>query len=274
MTATAPAPTALALPTDRRGVTFPRVVRAEAIKLFSLRSTIWCLALVVVITVGLGILLSWGIVSNTPEGQVPAGLGIQVAVFGTAFTQLVSVVLGALVVTGEYSTGMIRSTLTAVPTRLPVLAAKALVFAVTIFAVTLVSMLITVAATTPMVPEGSAVDLASGESWRALLGGAGYIAAIGLISLGIGTLIRNGAGAIASGLGLVLVVPTILSVIPVEWIQDLVKYLPSNAGNAMYLGGSQIGPGALEPWQGLLVLLAWLAVTLIPAAVLLKRRDA
>lgn len=256
-------------------VTFGHLIRSEWIKLRSLRSTVWCLAIIFVVTIGMGLLMSITATSSSMAGHLPKGFGLQVAVFGTVFSQLVAAVLGALIITGEYSTGMIRSTLVAAPHRLPVLWAKAIVFGATLFVVGFVGMLLTVAVTTPILTSHhAAVDLGNSESWRMLAGAAVYLVIIGLLALGLGTIIRNSAGAIAAILGLLLIVPTVLSMIPVDWTRETTKYLPSSAGTAMYMGGSPTGSGSLEPWQGLLVLIAWVAVFFVVAALMLKKRDA
>jgi ABC-2 type transport system permease protein len=255
-------------------LTFPHLLRSEWIKLRSLRSTVWCLAVVVALTLGFGLLMSFAIAANVTEGTT-SELGLQASYLGTSLTQLVVAVLGALVITGEYSTGMIRSTIVAVPRRLPMLAAKALVFSATILVLGFVSILITALVTSPILsPIGGAADLGAPDSWRRLAGGALYLTFIGLIALGIGTLLRNSAGAIASALALILVVPTVFAMIPADWSQSVMKYLPSVAGTELMNASTTTGTDALEPWQALLVMLGWLVVVFVPAVILLKRRDA
>jgi ABC-2 type transport system permease protein len=208
-------------------------------------------------------------------------------------------VLGALVITGEYGTGMIRSTFAAVPKRLPAVVAKALVFGVTTFIVSLIGLLATALMTTPLLPgKGITPDYGDGAVWLALVGGAGYIALIGLLAFGIGLIIRNSAGGIAAALGLVLVVPTILQVLArvtrADWPANIAAFLPSSAGSKLYgypgAAAEALAPGrpggatstaasatntiTLDSWQGLLVLVGWVVVAFVIGAILVKRRDA
>jgi len=275
--------------TGRTAVTFPRVVRSEWIKLRTLRSSMWCLALVLLLTIGFGLLLAATV--NAPEhGAMPADaqrqLVVQVATLGVNFTQLVVAVLGVLVISGEYTTGMIRSTFAAVPTRLPALFAKLLVMVVVTFVVGLVAIVVTAVVTAPILDgKGVHFHLFDSDVMLALLGGAGYLALIAALAFGVGAILRNSAGGIASALGLILVVPAILSIISritnAIWIQNVAAFLPSSAGEKMFaLAHSGAAPSAasdvitLTGGSGLLVLVAWVVVFLAIAAVLVKRRDA
>jgi ABC-2 type transport system permease protein len=268
-------------------LTFGGVLHSEWIKLHSLRSTLWCYLVIIVITIGLGFLLA-AAYRTDGTGELPniqqQGVWLQVATLGVGFSQLVAAVLGALVITGEYGTGMIRSTLTAVPGRISALVAKVLVFGVTTFVVGLVSIIATALLTAPLLPaKGIHPDLGDGHVWLALIGGAGYLALIGMMSLAIGALIRNSAGGIAVSLGLILVVPTILQILVgvtrADWAKNVGVFLPGSAGGRLYAytpgeAAAASGTLVLEPWQGLLVLLAWVIVLFVAASVLLKRRDA
>jgi ABC-2 type transport system permease protein len=139
------------------------------------------------------------------------------------------------------------------------------------------------------------LNLFDGEVLRALIGGAGYLTLIAILAFGFGAILRSSAGGIASALGLILVIPPILSIVSAltnaTWINNVSVFLPSDAGGQMFAlgggvafgGGPPRAPGAVEPasdlltldaTQGLLVLLAWVTVLLITAAVLVKRRDA
>lgn len=262
------------------GLTFGGVLRSEWIKLRTLRSTMWCYIIIVVLTVGLGALLAGTIdaADASPYAQQQV-VWLRVATLGISFAELVSAVLGALVITGEYGTGMIRSTLTAVPKRTPALIAKALVFGATTFIVGFVSIVLAALVSAPILAShGIHADFGSAHTWWIFVGGAGYLALIGMISLAIGAIIRNSAGGIAASLGLVLVLPTVVGIIAgltkAEWATKLGNYLPSSAGGQMYAAVRAPGADALEPWQGLLVIVIWFAVLLGAALVLLKRRDA
>ncbi|MCP2031541.1 ABC-2 type transport system permease protein [Okibacterium sp. HSC-33S16] len=258
-------------------VRFGGVLRSETIKLRSLRSTVWSYAVLILVSFGLAALMA-STIASTIDGAVPAegqtAIVMQVSSFPVALGQLVAAVLGVLFIAGEYGTGMIRSTFAAVPRRLPVLWAKTLVLFVATFLVGLVS---TVGAYLIGIPflAGSDVSapLTDPDVLRAVMGGALYLALIAVFALGVGTVLRNSAGGIAVVLGIILIVPTVLQLIPADWATNMIPYLISDAG----LGGLGIQsdiPGSLEPWQQLLVVLGWVAASLTAGAIMMKRRDA
>jgi ABC-2 type transport system permease protein len=276
-------------------VTFGGVLRSEWIKLRSLRSTIWCAAIILVLTVGLAALASAVTLSQGEGIPAPAQIPVTAAMssaLGTVtlsanFTALVAAVLGALMITGEFGTGMIRSTFAAVPRRVPALVGKAVVVTVAMFVIAAVSVAVAALVADGILgSRGFQLDLGDGGYWLALLGDAGYLALIGLLSLMIGAIIRNSAGGIATSIGLILVLPIVAGLFAAlakaDWAQNVSAFLPSNAGGRMmgYLpAGGTAAPVAdgqilLEPWQGLLVLLVWIAVLGALAIVLVKRRDA
>lgn len=280
-TTTTPSTTTPSAPTqtpDRplaSGLSFAGILRSEWIKLRTVRSTAWSFALVVVIALGMAAIMSLAL--DLPGGgDLPAALQtsfvVQASTFGIFFGQLVVAVLGVLVVSGEYSTGMIRSTLTAVPRRLPALWAKAAVLFVATFVVGAVATIGSFLVIVPILAgKGIHASLFDGAVIVPLLAGALYLALVAVFALGIGTMLRSSAGGIAATLGMLLLLPIVLSMIPATWATDLVPYLVSNAGSGMMASG---GPAIMEPWQALLVVLGWLVVSLAGAAVLLKRRDA
>ncbi|MBH0110306.1 ABC transporter permease subunit [Salinibacterium sp. NG22] len=279
-------------------LTFPRVVRSEWIKLRTLRSTVWSFAIIVLLTVAFGLMFavtldtSGGAAGDvTVDAETQKSFTVISATLGVTFTQLVAAVLGVLIISGEYTTGMIRSTFAAVPTRLPALFAKALVLAVATFVVSLVSIVATALLTAPILAgQGIEGQLLEGEVMRALVGGAGYLTLVALLAFGFGAILRNSAGGIATVLGLILVVPTVLGILAAitqaVWAQNVSAFLPSTAGALMFAtgdgsaaGGPPLGGIAdevltLDPTQGFLVLLAWVVVLLIAASALIKRRDA
>jgi ABC-2 type transport system permease protein len=255
-----------------RGLSTTGILRSEWIKLRSLRSTWWSFSIIVLIQVGIAVLfaLTTSPVPTDPTAEQVTQAAVSISTLGLLFSQLVIAVLGVLVISGEYSTGQIRSSFMAVPNRLPVLAAKALVFAGATFVVALAGVVISYVVTMPIL-AGKGIDAAPTDPalWLAFLGAAAYLVFIGLISLAIGAALRSTAGGIAASLGLLLVVPTIFQLIPAEWAGVVASWLPGTAGQSLYYSGA-----TFEPWQALLVMLGWVAVTLIPAAVLMKRRDA
>ena len=258
-----------------------RVLRSEWIKFITVRSTVWTIAVTLVVMVGFSLLMAVGVTSfaeaDGPGEGAPAGddgivSGVMVATFGYAFGQIVVAVLGVLVISGEYTTGQIRSTLAAVPTRLPVLWAKAIILGVTAFVVGAVAVVLSALVTTPMLaPYEMAVDFSDSASLQMMLGVPLYLTAIALLGLGIGTLLRHSAGGIATVLGILLVLP-ILSIVPLTAVQNAAPYLPSVAGERIITGADVAA--VLTPWQGYGVLWIYVVVVMAAAAVLLRRRDA
>ncbi|HEY0260700.1 MAG TPA: ABC transporter permease [Lacisediminihabitans sp.] len=290
MTATSDARTPGTLPgspLDGIRVTFPGVLRSEWIKLRSLRSTLWCLGLVVFISVGFSALVA-GVyhVENVAAVPVESGRQLQVlaATVGVSFSQLVAAVLGVLVITGEYSTGMIRSTFSAVPGRLAAYFAKLIVLALVVFLVSAVSLALSaLVATAIFSSRGLHTDLFSGQVLLPLLGGACYLAMISMLAFSTGAIVRSSAGGIATVLGVLLVLPVVLSLTAsltqAKWVDNMTQFLPSQAGAKLYAfqptHEAQVPSGtvSLDVWQGLLVLAAWVVVPLVVGAVLVKRRD-
>jgi ABC-2 type transport system permease protein len=267
------------------GLSFRGLLLSEWIKLTSLRSTMWCYGIILILNIGLGVLLAISFQQRPdPTATLDQGYWVQSATIGIAFSQLVLSVLGALVITGEYGTGMIRSTLTAVPKRLPALLSKAVVFAVVTFVVSLVSILAAaLLAQLILSGKGLNLDLADGRAWVALIGGAAFLTLAGLIALFLGTMVRNSAAGISAALGLIFVAPIVLQIFAAvtraSWVQNIFEFLPSSSGTRMY--GYAAIPASpipdvivLDPGQGLLVMIGWVLFFGIIAGVLLKRRDA
>ncbi|HLR28695.1 MAG TPA: ABC transporter permease subunit [Ruania sp.] len=266
-------------------VNFARVLRSEWIKLTTLRSTPWTVGVTVLAMVGIALLGAYSIAATADmvaSGQIPADAGVPdfgprdgttMVNSGWVFAQIVVTVLGVLTISGEYSTGQIRSTLTAVPTRLPVLAAKGILVAVIAFVTGLVSVAISYGATFPILqPHETVPDLADGETIRVLLGAPLYLTMVALLALGVGALLRHAAAGISTVLGLLLMLPLLSQFITVDWFQDVAEYFPMSAGSLITDYGSN-GAG-LSPWEGFGVLAIYVVVALAAAAVLLRRRDA
>jgi ABC-2 type transport system permease protein len=257
-------------------LSFPRLLRSEWLKLKTLRSTWITLAAAIVVLV-----LASGLIANHLHGNLVDPHGVQdrgdrdlltTPLRGFGVTQLIIGVLGVLSITGEYATGMIRATLTAVPKRLPVLWAKAVVFAALAF----IAMLIASFAaffTSQAVLGSYRLDLGAPHAPRVVIALAGYLALVGLLGLGLGFIVRSTAGGIASLVGLLLVAPGILAALGTSWATDLSHYLPLNAGQAMFSNMPATG-GDLTPSGGLIVMIAWVVASVVGAAVVLARRDA
>ncbi|XRQ15526.1 ABC transporter permease [Actinomadura welshii] len=257
---------------------FGRLLLAEWTKIRTVRSTLWSLILLVGLSLGFTTLLvslivvSW---DDAPEGDRAAIAADPVNfILGAGFFgQLVVCVLGVLVISSEYSTGMIRATLLAVPRRLPMLWAKALVFAVLILAVGLLVSFASFFIGSTIIGDKVPVSLGDDGVLRAVIGGALYLAMLGLFSLAIGAIVRHTAGAITGVIGLVLVVGPLAMLLPGKIGDYVYGYMPSEAG--YLITKTQQGENdLLSPWEGFGVFALWTFVLLAIAAYLLKRRDA
>jgi ABC-2 type transport system permease protein len=257
-------------------VTQRRVIASEWIKLRSLRSTIFSLLAAVALTIGIGVLISALRANDFNQNGFIPGPGFDptlVSLRGIYLAQLAIGVLGVLVITGEYSTGMIRATLSAVPRRLPVLWAKALVFAAAVFVVMGIASLLAFEGGQAMLSNaGIHVGLGTPGAARAVLGGALYLTVVGLLGVGLGFLMRNTAGAIATLFGLLLVLPAVASALPASLYNDIYRYLPMIAGIQVLTTVQD--PSLLTPWTGIGVFCLYALGAVVAGAVMLKRRDA
>jgi ABC-2 type transport system permease protein len=263
------------------------ILGSEWVKLVTLRSTWWCLGILVVFTAGIPplIALALGATGMGSDGSADAGYAnwMMVTTLPVGFSVLAAAVLGCLVITGEYGTGMIRSTMAAAPRRLSTLFAKSLVIGGAVFLTTFVALVVGAALSGPVLSSnGHAIDAGDGRVWLSLLLGALYPALVAVFSTGVGTMLRNSAGSIAAVLGLLLVVPTIVqlvgSLLQATWAFNLAVFMPSSLGSTMYTpdlgGGMPAGDVvSLDPGQATLALLAWVVLALIGGAVLIRRRD-
>ena len=265
-------------------VTQTTAIRAEWIKLRSVRSTWYSLLATVVIIVGLGTLFSAlraHRFNQDNPGLRPRGFGGEigldptlVSLRGVFLAQLAIGVLGVLVITGEYSTGMIRSSLAAVPRRTPVLLAKALVFGFTALIVTGISALSAfLLGQLALRSTHLQASLSTPGAARAIVGAGLYLTLIGLLGVGLGFLIRNTAGAIATLVGVLLVLPLLANALPTPYSTDVSKYLPLNAGTQI-LATSNYDSTMLGPWAGMGITALYALAALLAGAYVLKRRDA
>jgi ABC-2 type transport system permease protein len=263
-------------PRPRGEVTQARVLYSEWIKLRTLRSTFYTLLAAMVALIGFGALFGavdanrWPHMSAHERADFdPTGTSLQ----GFFLAQLAIGVLGVLMVSGEYATGMIRATLAAVPGRLPVLWAKAgLYAAVTWVLMTAGALIAFLLGQALLSPRHIGASLSDPGATRMVLGVGLYLTAVGLLGVAIGALVRNTAGGIATVFGLLLVLPALAEALPSAWADRINKYLPSEAGQSL-ISLHQDANG-LAPWTGFLVFCVYAAVALAGAAVLLKRRDA
>lgn len=264
--------------TTSLGVTQLRVLRSEWTKLRSLHSTVYTLVAAVVLTVGLGALFS--AVSSDPDGEDsfrPGGDAttldpILTSLNGITFSQLAIGVLGVLLMSGEYSSGMIRSSLTAVPKRLPVLWGKLMVFAGVVFLVGLATSFVSFTLGQALLGD-LGVALGAEGAVRSVVGAALYLTVVGMIGVALGTLLRNTAAGISTLVGVFFLLPPLTMLLPASVSTDAAKYLPSNAGGAVF-GAADTTGESLTPWTGFALLCAYAFVLIAGAAVSLRRRDA
>ena len=260
---------------------FGHLMLAEWTKIRSVRSTIWSLIIFVVATIGITALFCWLTVHAIQTGRAPrrgADLVSDPVSFifqtGLGFGQLAIAVLGALTMTSEYSTGVIRASLLAVPKRLPVLAAKCAVFAGIIFVVAEIVVFCSFFVGKAIVHPVVDVTLSQPGVARAVIGAGLYLTVLGLFALAIGALIRHSAGAIAAVIGLVLVVGPLLGLLDsYGWGRHVHDWFPSVAGDYITRVHQQADQ-VLSPWQGFAVFCGWTALLLAAGGYLLKRRDA
>lgn len=267
--------------TTPSAVTFPRVLAAEWIKLRSLRSTVWTLSVTVLVMAGISFLIALSTAAMDDPSLLGAGASAAPLVTNAGyFGQLALVVLGVLVITGEYSTGMIRSTFAAVPRRLPALWAKVVVTFVVAAVTSAVAVALSAVVALPFLDGlGATLDLSDPTTLRILGGTVLYLATIAVFALAIGAVLRHSAGALATALGLLLVIETVFAAIPHAFFRNVSPFLPGTAGSQLLMADPTAAamPAAgpvLTPWQGYGVLVAWVVVLLVAAAVLMRRRDA
>jgi ABC-2 type transport system permease protein len=255
-------------------VTQGRILRSEWTKFRSIRSTVWTLLIAVILMVGVSALFS-AVVANdyhTFNAADRASFSaITTSLAGFSLAQLAIGVLGVLLISGEYSTGMIRASLTAVPRRLPVLWGKLAVFAGVVFTLSLLAAVISFFLGQNLLGHHLNVTITAPGALRSVVGAALYVTVAGLIGLALGALLRNTAAAISAFVGAFFVVPQLTVLLPSSISNNLNPYLPSNAGAALF--GS--GPAhALSPWIGFIVFCGYAIALIAAAAYRLQRGDA
>jgi ABC-type transport system involved in multi-copper enzyme maturation permease subunit len=278
-------------------------MRSEFTKIRSVRSTYWTLVSLVLVCVGVGALFSWGNTQrliaisqghqlngpSVPHGAKAVALAsltaeirshaASISLFGLLFGQLVIVVLGALAISSEYSTGMIRTALTAMPRRVTFFTAKALVFgAVAVVTGLVTSFLAFFAGQAILSGQHVSATLGQPDVLRQVIGGGLFLAVTGLLSFGIGAILRHTAGVIASGIGLMFVLMILASFLPGPpsgWFgqADVDKWIPFFAGSHVWQN-QMVGFNPFSPWVGFAVFCAYAAVAVIGGLVVFLRRDA
>lgn len=270
-TATASATRETHVPASPHRLTFFRQLHSELIKLITVRSTWWSVGIVLALTVGIAMLIASAV-------DAPGFPGIQAVITPIQFTMLLAGILGAISVTGEYSTGMIRSTLTADPIRGSVLAAKATVLAVFMFVVSVVTFGVAALVAGPILdPKDMGIDWSDAEmSIFPILAASVSMAVFALIGVAFGFIVRSGAGAIAATVGLLFVLPIVISMFGMagpdwQWILDAGDYLPMTAAQSVII--PQEGNG-LDVGTGYLALAGWVVAGMLGAWGVLRGRDA
>jgi len=273
----AAAPVAGAALPARGGVTQLRVLRSEWTKLWTLRSTRWSLLAGFVAMAGLGILVATAQMSRWSHLDSRERLrfdSLNTAVGGYHLAQLAIGVLGVLVITGEYSTGMIRSSFMAVPRRLPVLWAKIGVFAAVTFVLMLAASFISFFGVQAIVAQHHEQHaLSDPGALRVVVGTALFLTVLGVMTTGIGALVRNTAGAIALFVGLLFVLPGITAILPSSIADSISPYLPLDAGTAIATSTFD-NSHHLSPWGGFALFCGYAALAVAAGAVSMLRRDA
>jgi len=279
------------------------VIASEFTKLRSVRSTYWTIAALFIVSVGIAAIAGVAIASsihNNPANKAGTDATQASLIAFFEFGQLIIAVLGALTITSEYSTGMIRTSLTAMPRRGVVYTGKLIVFTSVTLVVSLVTSFIaffvgqaamsgsgvgaslfhstTIPANSFSNPNGvtfSGTDvITSGEVLTAIVGTALFVTVVALIAFGLGSIIRHTAGAITSTIGLMFVLPIIIQILPTTWRDDIMRFFPDAAGRVLSItvgGGNQ---HLWSAWPQFLVTVVWAAVLVGLGAYLFRKRDA
>jgi hypothetical protein len=253
---------------------FAGVLRSEARKLGTVRSTFWALLAAVTFNLATAAVLGLVLPGHLSSHEKATIDSVRVSLGGLHLSQIAIGLLGVLAVTSEYGSGMIRATLAAVPQRRLLLTAKALVFTAVAATTGIAACLAAYAVFQAFLPAGDAlrVTLADPGVLRAVTGAGLYLTVLGLLGFGLGTIFRSSAGAVAVLFG-VLFVPTLLvALLPSSWQHTIGPYLPMNAGDTVYT----VRPEAhtLQPWPGFGVFCLYAAAALAAGFVLIGRRDA
>jgi ABC-2 type transport system permease protein len=259
------------------GVTFPRVVHSEWTKLWSLRSTRWVLLVSFIAMAAPGPIISavqMGRWAHLTLHDRATFYSIDTGVSGWHLAQLGIGVLGVLIITGEYSTGMIRSSLMAVPRRLPVLAAKVLVYAGVAFVLMLVATTISYFVTQAIVSEHHIQHgIGYPGALRVVIGNILFLTVLGIMCVGLGGWVRNSAGGIAAFVGIIFVLSGIIEILPANIGNAVMPYLPLNAGTAVATYTFE-NSHHLTPWGGFALFCGYTLIVIVGASLTLTRRDA
>lgn len=251
---------------------FRAVLRAEWVKLVSVRSTWWTFASLVLLGAGLTTVMCWANADwlASPGADESPGSFIT---WGMLITPVCAVVLGALTVTTEYGTGMVRTTFAAMPRRAAVVGAKALLVTGLLFVAGTATALLGYAGGNWFLErEGIGMAL-EGDVLRSMYGSGLYLAGIGLLAVGAGFLLRHTAAVVSVLLALLFVVGNMANLIPGDVGLWTMRVMPGNAGSAI-AAPVTFNPNLLDAWPGLAVFTAEAVLVLVAAVVVVRRRDA
>lgn len=250
-----------------------RVISSEWIKFRTLWSCVVIIAIAVAGTIGIGwvtsYLINTGWAHLDPE-EIAHFDAVETSMDGYSLAELAIGTLGVIIVTGEYTTGLIRATMAAVPDRLRVLWAKLAVYTVITFVVMMATSFVTFLGGQAFLGVHG-TSLAAPGVTRVVIAVGIYLTLVAMLGVAFGALIRNTAGGLAALFGVLLVVPAIFSVLPASWQANINKYLPSEAGQAAISASPD--PKLLAPWTGMALFAGYVLVAIIAAAVLMRRRD-
>ena len=261
---------------ERGRVTQSRVFASEWTKFITLRSTLWSLGVGMFLTLAFPILFATVTAARwshmAPQERADRN-PLDIALAGVNVAQLAIAVLGVLMITGEYSTGMIRSTMLAVPKRLPVLWAKLGLYAVVSFVLTLPAIIAAFYSSQAILGRKHILQISISDPGvlRALIGGALYVMLVGFFALAIGALVRNTAGGIALFAGIFFVIPPLMNILPLNWNNAISRWLPSEAGRQLF--ALHKDPHRYAQWPSGAIFLGYCIVAAALAGWLLRRRD-
>ena len=256
---------------ESQPVTVRRAIASEWVKFRTLRSSASMLAGASIGMVAIGMIVGWNTRRISPSLD-PEDIVASAVLQGYYLGQLLVGALGVLFVSGEYSTGMIRSTMSAVPKRVPVLIAKFVVF-VTVTSVTIIPCCVIAFVAGQGIISRSRTGFSLGDPGvlRLVLGTGTYLVCIGLIGAACGWLVRSTPGALVTYFAIILVLPGIFGNVLGNWGKDIAQYFPSEAGRSFV--SSLHLPYTLSTWAGFTVLIAWVVIGLVASAFTLRQRD-
>jgi ABC-type transport system involved in multi-copper enzyme maturation permease subunit len=276
------------LPPATRRAGFGGALRSEWTKLISLRSTVVTLLATMAVTIGLSTAISWGASNRIHNLLTHPGLRgrefdptaidpVQLSLAGLIFGQLVIAVLGAMTLTGEYGTGMIRTSLAAQPRRMVTLTAKLVVFTFAALVTGLISSFASFFIGQHFFATVNLnVGLGAPNVLRAVIGGALFLTVAGLLSFGLGAILRHSAGAITSAVGVLFISFILFQFLPSDWQDDARRWLPFFAGSSIWR--TKIDPDATGhlwgAWPEFGIFTGYAVLALIIGTILFQRRDA